>query len=139
MEVMDNIVFGTEFLEIKFPTINDDISFANRCISLQDELKEALIEKYGDDRHSTPRYNLYSSIYGSIATTVNYINSANFALLNHDKVYTFLSERCKDRVFSDIMDIEDECRAQKFKFSYLDLSRLVGVVYKRALSRILEL
>ena len=122
-----------EFLEVYFPTTNDDIRFAAKCVALSDELNRGMMAKYGHSQDTSSRYDLYFSVYGNIATTVNYINNSGMSRLDTTKVYEYLSSKEKNTIYADIMDIEDEYRSIEKGFTYIELSKLLTVVYNRAM------
>ena len=129
----------TDFLETHFPTTNDDIRFAAKCVALSDELNKDMVAKYGNSRDTASRYDLYFSVYGNIATTVNYINNSGMSRLDTTKVYDYLNSKEKNTIYSDIMDIEDEYRSIEKGFTYVELSKLLAVVYNRAMAHIFNM
>lgn len=128
-----------EFLEVHFPTTNDDIRFAAKCVALSDELNRDMAAKYGNSQDTSSRYDLYFSVYGNIATTVNYMNNTGMSRLDTTKVYGYLSSKEKNTVYTDIMDIEDEYRSIEKGFTYIELSKLLAVVYNRAMTHIFNM
>ena len=128
-----------EFLEVHFPTTNDDIRFAAKCVALSDELNRDMMAKYGHSQDTSSRYDLYFSVYGNIATTVNYINNSGMSRLDTTKVYEYLSSKEKNTIYADIMDIEDEYRSIEKGFTYIELSKLLTVVYNRAMAHIFNM
>lgn len=129
----------TDFLETHFPTTNDDIRFAAKCVALSDELNKDMVAKYGNSLDTASRYDLYFSVYGNIATTVNYINNSGMSRLDITKVYDYLNSKEKNTIYSDIMDIEDEYRSIEKGFTYVELSKLLAVVYNRAMAHIFNM
>ncbi len=98
-----------------------------------------MVAKYGNSQDTTSRYDLYFSVYGNIATTVNYINNTGMSRLDTTKVYGYLSSKEKNTIYSDIMDIEDEYRSIEKGFTYIELSKLLAVVYNRAMAHIFNM
>lgn len=129
----------TDFLETHFPTTNDDIRFAAKCVALSDELNRDMVAKYRNSQDTSSRYDLYFSVYGNIATTVNYINNSGMSRLDTTKVYDYLSSKEKNTIYSDIMDIEDEYRSIEKGFTYIELSKLLTVIYNRAMVHIFNM
>lgn len=129
----------TDFLETHFPTTNDDIRFAAKCVALSDELNRDMAAKYENSHDTSSRYDLYFSVYGNIATTVNYINNTGMSRLDTTKVYDYLSSKEKNTIYSDIMDIEDEYRSIEKGFTYIELSKLLTVVYNRTMAHIFNM